>query len=110
MAASLREVGDTCSGREETPSGWPSCHVRATEKHRALTREIGVPELFMQRGHLHVYPDQKALDKDAASWLLRKQHGFGFERLDRAGIVDLEPHIGKRYQVGIFMGRSGDDR
>ena len=78
-------------------------HAGATEKHRALTRELGVAELFVQRGHLHLYPDRKALDKDAASWRLRKQYGFSFEQLDRAGIVDLEPRVGERYQVGVFM-------
>ena len=43
-------------------------HAGAIERHEALAREIGVPELFVRRGHLHLYPDRKALAKDAGGW------------------------------------------
>lgn len=78
-------------------------HAGAIEAHRALTHEIGAPELFMQRGHLHLYPDAAAVSKDAGGWRMREQHGFKLERLDRAGILALEPNVGPRYQVAIFM-------
>ena len=78
-------------------------HAGAVAKHRALTQEIGVPELFVQRGHLHLYPDRDALAKDTASWDLRKRYGVHFEPLERDGIVALEPRVGRRYQVGVFV-------
>lgn len=78
-------------------------HRGAIAAHEALTREAGVPELFMRRGHLHLYPDAAALAKDAGGWRMRKEHGYDFSQLDRAGILDLEPGVGPRYTVGIYM-------
>ena len=78
-------------------------HAGAIVKHEAFARALGVPELILKRGHLHVYPDGAALKKDAASWDLRTRFGFRFEQLDRAGILDLEPGISSRYNVGIFL-------
>jgi D-amino-acid dehydrogenase len=57
----------------------------------------------MRRGHLHLYPDERTLAQDAAGWDLRRRHGCQFERLDRAGLLALEPEINKRYGVGIFL-------
>ena len=78
-------------------------HHGATELHRALTREVGVPELFLQRGHLHLYPDEAALDADAHGWALRERHGYRHERLGRAAILELEPRLSSRYQAGAFL-------
>lgn len=80
-----------------------SLHAGAIALHEALTREVGVPELFLQRGHLHLYPDRASADRDATAWQLRERHGFRFEVLDRAGIAALEPHVAPRYQVGIYL-------
>jgi len=78
-------------------------HAGAVEKHVALTRELGIPEILAQRGHLHLYPGQESLDKDAGAWSMRKRFGFVFEQLDRAGIMALEPQVGPRYQIGMFL-------
>jgi len=88
---------------ERSAARLAALHAGAIEAHEALTREVGVHELFMRRGHLHLYPDAQSLAKDAGSWRLRERHGYRFERLDRGGIVELEPHVGPRYRVGIFM-------
>ena len=78
-------------------------HAGAIEAHRAMTRELGVPELFLQRGHLHLYPSEQALAKDAGGWQMRRDYGWAWEKLDRGGIQALEPGVHQRYQVGIFM-------
>jgi D-amino-acid dehydrogenase len=78
-------------------------HAGAVERHVALAREVGVPELVLRQGHLHLYPDETALAKDAGGWRLREQYGYRFERLDRQGILDLEPAIGPRYRIGLFL-------
>ncbi len=84
-------------------AGSLALHAGAIDKHRLLTREVGVPELFMQRGHLHLYPDEKALAKDATGWRMREEYGYKFERLDRDGIVALEPRVGPRYKLAMFL-------
>ncbi|MDB5915636.1 MAG: hypothetical protein JWP22_4311 [Ramlibacter sp.] len=78
-------------------------HAGALDAHEAMTRELGVPELFLRRGHLHLYPDAKALAKDSGGWRMRQAYGFEAERLDRGGIEALEPNVSARYQVGMYL-------
>ncbi len=78
-------------------------HRGAVEKHVAMAAEVGVPELILQRGHLHLYPDEAALAKDAGGWRMREAYGYRFERLDRDSILELEPRVGERYRFGIFL-------
>jgi D-amino-acid dehydrogenase len=78
-------------------------HAGALDAHEAMTRELGVPELFLRQGHLHLYPDAKALAKDAGGWRMREAHGFRAERLDRAGVEALEPGVSPRYQLGMYL-------
>lgn len=88
---------------DESVQRLAALHAGAVNRHETLAREVGVPELILKRGHLHLYPDQQALSKDAAGWGSRQEHGFHFERLDRAGILSLEPGISPRYCVGMFL-------
>jgi D-amino-acid dehydrogenase len=78
-------------------------HTGALDRHEALARELGVPELFVRRGHLHLYPDARALAKDAAGWRMRRHYGYPFTQLDRDGILALEPRVGERYRIGVFI-------
>jgi D-amino-acid dehydrogenase len=78
-------------------------HAGALDAHEAMARELGVPELFLRRGHLHLYPDARALAKDAGGWRMREAYGFQVDRLDRAGIDALEPGVSQRYQVGMYL-------
>jgi D-amino-acid dehydrogenase len=78
-------------------------HTGALDRHEALARELGVPELFVRRGHLHLYPDARTLAKDAAGWRMRQHYGYPSTQLDRDGILALEPHVGERYRIGMFV-------
>ncbi|MGE0315260.1 MAG: NAD(P)/FAD-dependent oxidoreductase [Lautropia sp.] len=78
-------------------------HLGAVERHTALAREVGVPELVARRGHLHLYPDAAALAKDAGGWALREQMGFRFARLARDEILALEPRVPPRYTHGVYL-------
>ncbi|RZT29297.1 NAD(P)/FAD-dependent oxidoreductase [Cupriavidus agavae] len=78
-------------------------HAGAIDRHEALAKEVGVPELFLKRGHLHLYRNASALDDDRAAWQLRERFGFRFETLDRAGIDALEPGIAPGYQSAIYL-------
>lgn len=78
-------------------------HAGAIDNHLKLAAEVGASDLILRQGHLHLYPDARALDKDAATWRLRTEHGIAFQRLDRAGIDALEPAVGPRYTVGMFL-------
>ncbi len=78
-------------------------HAGAVARHVALAREVGVPELVLTRGHLHLYRDASALAGDDTAWNLRREFGYAPERLDRAGIVALEPNVAPCYTVGMYL-------
>jgi D-amino-acid dehydrogenase len=78
-------------------------HAGAIELHETLAHEIGVPELFLRHGHLHLYPNDAALAKDMSGWLMRDSYGYRSERLNRDGIMALEPKVSARYQIGMFL-------
>ncbi len=78
-------------------------HRGAIELHERMTRDIGVPQLFMRRGHLHLYPDEAALARDATGWRLRAEYGYRAERLDRAGVEALEPQAPPGYRIGMYL-------
>ncbi len=78
-------------------------HAGAVQAHADLTKEIGVPELLVHRGQIHLYPSKAALEGDSAAWKLRHQHGLKFRELDAADIAEMEPRMGFRYPVGIFL-------
>ena len=100
----VRFVGSANPGRVEVSAQkLAAFHAGAVDKHAALAQEIGVPELILRRGHLHLYPDEAALAKDAGGWRMREAYGYKFERLDRDGILALEPKVGPRYRVGLFL-------
>ncbi len=88
---------------EESARRLHAFHEGAVAKHVALATEVGVPELILQRGHLHLYPDELALAKDAGGWRMREAYGYKFERLDRDGILALEPRVGERYRIGLYL-------
>lgn len=78
-------------------------HADSVKAHEAMSRKLGVPELFLQRGHLHLYPNDGALAADAQGWEMRKAYGFKCERIDRPGIDALEPRVSTRYQLGMWI-------
>ena len=88
---------------ERAASALAALHAGAIERHEALAREIGVPELIARCGHLHLYPDNEALQKDAGGWALREKMGFHLERLGRDEILALEPAIPARYSRAVFL-------
>ena len=92
---------------ERAAAALAALHAGAVDMHEAMAREVGVPELFMRRGHLHLYPGAAALDADGAAWQLRERFGFRFERLDRAGIDALEPGVAPRYRAAIYLSDHG---
>ncbi|KQT09345.1 NAD(P)/FAD-dependent oxidoreductase [Ramlibacter sp. Leaf400] len=88
---------------KEAAAKLAAIHAGALDAHEAMARELGVPELFLRRGHLHLYPDAAALVKDATGWRMRQEYGFQVERLDRAGIEALEPGVSPRYRLGMYL-------
>jgi len=100
----LRFVASANPGQVEVSAQKLSAlHAGAVDKHLALAGEVGVPEIILRRGHLHLYPDDAALAKDGRGWRMREAYGYKFKRMDRDGILAMEPNVGPRYNVGIYL-------
>jgi D-amino-acid dehydrogenase len=81
--------------------------AHSIERQIEILSEIGASEILRRTGLLCLYPDEKALAKDAMAWTLRRDHGLRAERVARADILDLEPEIGPDYTIGMFMPDQG---
>ncbi|RYY92246.1 MAG: FAD-dependent oxidoreductase [Comamonadaceae bacterium] len=104
----MQFVASARPGRVEVSAAkLAALHHGALDAHEAMARELGVPELFLRQGHLHLYPDARALAKDAGGWRMREAYGFRVEKLDRGGIEALEPRVAQRYQVGMYLADHG---
>ncbi len=79
----------------------------AMERHREILAAEGALDLIRDQGQLYLYRDAAHLAKDAASWALRERHGMRVERLDRAGIMALEPDVSANYTIGLFLPEQG---
>src|SRR5262249_14057682 len=77
--------------------------AHSIERQIEILSEIGAPEIVRRTGLLCLYPDEKALAKDAMAWTLRRDHGLRVERVARGDILALEPEIGPDYTIGMFM-------
>jgi glycine/D-amino acid oxidase-like deaminating enzyme len=77
------------------------------EKHVEILDEVGATDVVRLTGQLYLYPNEKWLRKDAMSWQLRKDYGLRIERLNREGILALEPEVGPDYPIGMYTPDQG---
>ena len=91
------------SAVERSATRLAQIHEHAVSRHETLANEAGVPELLIKRGHLHLYANERALKNDQAAWDLRERHGVAYSRIQRPGILELEPHAPEGYQVGVYV-------
>jgi glycine/D-amino acid oxidase-like deaminating enzyme len=77
------------------------------EKHVEILDEAGATDIVRLTGQLYLYPNETWLRKDAMSWQLRKDYGLRIERLNRDGILALEPEVGPDYPIGMFTPDQG---
>ncbi len=75
--------------------------------HQELAREIGCDHLLQRNGQLHLYPSSAALQKDAASWNLKRTHGLKMIQIGGADIRAMEPVISSQYDCGYFLPDQG---
>lgn len=72
------------------------------ERHEALSREVGAPELIRREGLLYAYPDRRAFEAESLSWHLRRMTGLRWRELDAAALAAREPDLDKRYTFGVL--------
>ncbi|ALM87090.1 FAD-dependent oxidoreductase [Bordetella sp. N] len=75
----------------------------AVASHERVAAAIGRPDFISRSGQLHLYPDAKALAKDAGGWAMKQAHGLRVEHVDAAAIRALEPNVRASYTTGVFL-------
>lgn len=96
-------------------SAWTYAQIEQTAKSlRAMLRDApdlhiemaaiaGVPELIQKKGLLHVYPTRNDFQKDARAWQIRYNEGVRWEELEGQALWDHEPHLERRYHLGLYV-------
>ncbi|PYD58059.1 FAD-dependent oxidoreductase [Komagataeibacter xylinus] len=79
----------------------------ALERHEALAREAGVPEMIKGGGLLIVYPDRAAYGADALGWSMRRDNGVAWRELEGEELRTLCPGLSERYQFGALITDGG---
>jgi D-amino-acid dehydrogenase len=75
--------------------------------HQELAQEIGCARLLQSNGQLHLYPNQVALQKDAASWNLKRRYGLQTVEIGGSEIRNMEPAVSTQYDCGYFLPDQG---
>lgn len=75
----------------------------APERHLALAKKIGYPELVVKNGLIYAYPDRRAFEEEKLSWRLRRENGVGYQELDNQELHEKVPWISDTYQFAIYV-------
>lgn len=79
----------------------------AMHMHQELAQEIGCQQLIHSNGQLHLYPNQAALQKNVASWNLKRAYGLETFEIGGSEIRKMEPAISSQYDCGYFLPDQG---
>lgn len=77
------------------------------QMHQELAQEIGCYRLLQDNGQLHLYPNRVALQKDAASWNLKRAYGLQTSEIGGSEIRKMEPAVSDQYDCGYFLPDQG---
>lgn len=75
----------------------------APQRHLALAKAIGVPELVVQKGLLYAYPSREAFVAEGLSWQIRRDHGLAIEEWDAQTLAARIPALGPQFRFGAFV-------
>lgn len=72
-----------------------------------LARACSAEHLVQRTGQLQLYPSAVALGADRKSWELRRRMGVSLQFIGADEIRELEPAVGERYPLGVFLPDEG---
>ncbi len=92
----------------QTADAMKALYGTSVERHQALAREAGVPELVQAAAGLYVHRDPDAIDVvNGLAWQLRRERGGLIEVLEGAALREAEPELSSAYTRGVRMGPMG---
>lgn len=83
-------------------------YASTLQRHQALAREAGVPELVRAEPGLYVHREPNGIDLvNGLAWQLRREHGAQIEVLEGAALHDAEPELARSYTRGVRLAPMG---
>ena len=73
------------------------------DQHLALARGTPAERWICTDDYLYLYRTEADFDADAFGWQLRSAHGITIEKLRRADLENLDPHLGPSYQFAVRL-------
>ena len=93
---------------QRTADAMKALYGDTVERHLALAREAGVPELVRTTPGLYVHRDAGRLDPiESLVWRLRRERGAAIEVLEGAALRKAEPTLSPAYTRGLRMSPMG---
>lgn len=79
----------------------------AVDASLELARACGAEHLVQRTGQLQLYPNEAALEADSMVWNLRRRMGVSLQFIGADEIRELEPAVGERYPLAVFLPDEG---
>lgn len=80
---------------------------RTLTDYQPLLRAADAERLVRHRGHLTVYRNAAALERDRPGWLLRRAHGVEWHEIGADELRQMEPAISREYRHAVFIPENG---
>lgn len=95
-------AGSTLRRVEKTARALATILKDSPERHVALAKSIGAPELIRREGLLYAYPDRAAFETEKLAWHLRRITGLEWQELDEQSLRAREPALSAHYRFGVL--------
>ncbi len=95
-------AGSTLRRVERTAMALATILRDSPERHIALAKSIGAPDLIRREGLLYAYPDRAAFETEKLAWHLRRITGLEWEELDEQSLRTREPSLSAHYRFGVL--------
>jgi D-amino-acid dehydrogenase len=95
-------AGSTLPRVERTAKALATILQDSPERHMALAKSIGAPDLIRREGLLYAYPDRSAFETEKLVWHLRRLTGLTWQELDEASLKAREPALSAHYRFGVL--------
>lgn len=102
LAAFIRNVSETRI--REIAQGLTAMTADTNEQHLALAQGSIAARHIRQDSLLTLYPERRDYEADSLTIALRKEYGFVPDILNRAEIVERDPHLGPSYNFATKFG------
>lgn len=75
----------------------------AVDQHQAIARGSAAAAFIQTGAYSFLYPNRAAFEKEALDFEIRREHGFTWDELDRAALLERDPDLGPAIGFGASV-------